>query len=164
MTHNDLVKRARRWLTSTARCRYVLSEMRSVYAYEEPDAIGWRGTVSIVIECKTSRSDFRADRRKWAAKASERLGAFRLYMTPPGLLRPEELPEGWGLLEAHEDEVRQVVSPPSWGRFWQEGRAEDRDFSGEIGILISAAKARSETMKRNIREMIEDEGDVEKGE
>ncbi len=156
MTHDDLVKRARRWLTSTARCRFVLTEMRSVYAYEEPDAIGWRGTVSIVIECKTSRSDFMADKKKGAAKASKRLGAFRLYMTPPGLLKPEETPEGWGLLEVYQDMVEEVVIPSNWGRFWGEGQAEDRDFSGEIGMLISAAQAKSATMKRNLREMEHD--------
>jgi hypothetical protein len=32
-------------------------------------------------------------------RKTEGLGAYRFYLAPSGLLDPEELPEGWGLLE-----------------------------------------------------------------
>lgn len=90
---------------------------------EIPDAIGWlRSGVSLLVECKASRGDFLSDAVKPSRKAgktrgqpnlgsaasepttriprkTEGLGAYRFYLAPSGLLVPEELPEGWGLLE-----------------------------------------------------------------
>jgi hypothetical protein len=106
MTHAELVARAEAWLRNHMRCRVVLCE-RSSAAGETPDAIGWRGSsYSILVECKVSRSDFRADlqkpwRRYWAG-----MGCERYYMAPPGLLKPHEVPGGWGLLEVWPKTVR----------------------------------------------------------
>ncbi len=33
------------------------------------------------------------------------MGQIRYYMTPPGLLKPEEVPGAWGLLEVHGSKV-----------------------------------------------------------
>lgn len=63
LSHAELCTRAVRWLKNTAGCTVAISEMASV-AGETPDAIGWRHGVSILIEAKTSRADFRADRKK----------------------------------------------------------------------------------------------------
>ena len=107
MTHDDLVARAARWLRGTQRCSVVITETESCTS-EIPDAIGWRNMhYSILIECKTSRSDFFADAKKGRARvAMIGMGLVRYYMTAPGLLSIEEIPEGWGLLEAHENYVR----------------------------------------------------------
>ena len=73
MTHSDLCARALRWLSGTRQCDPVFSNLAS--CDEIPDAIGWsschkwRG--STVIECKTSVSDFYADKRKRYAWKSE---------------------------------------------------------------------------------------------
>lgn len=128
MNHAELVERAERWLRNTRGCAVVLTEFTAHHS-EEPDALGWRdrGFLSILVECKASRADFRADQQKPSRRrhsgpnaaailAGFRLGKERWYMTPPGLVRPEEVPEGWGLLEAGETRVRTVVkaekSPP----------------------------------------------------
>jgi len=63
MTHADLVVHARKWLSSIG-CSVVISEMASD-AGEEPDDIGWRSGVSIKVECKASRPDFLADKKKY---------------------------------------------------------------------------------------------------
>lgn len=79
--------------------------------------------MSLLVECKASRTDFLSDAVKPSrentggenpGKAGELpsskravkpprktagLGAYRFYMAPTSLLAPEELPEGWGLLE-----------------------------------------------------------------
>lgn len=60
MTHNELVERAVRWLCGTTRCTAVASGVVSA-CWEIPDAIGWNAFHSWMIECKTSRSDFKRD-------------------------------------------------------------------------------------------------------
>ena len=99
MTHVQLVQQAVIWLRAY-RCGVILSEQCSANG-EMPDAIGWkRACHSVLIECKISRSDFLADRDKPFRQKSELgLGCERFYLTPPRLLRAEELPVGWGLLE-----------------------------------------------------------------
>lgn len=110
MTHADLVIRAERWLRNTKNCGVVFTE-RCGSATEIPDAIGWiyGGRFSILVECKTSKSDFYADRRKPFRMAPENgMGQFRYYMTPPNLLTIEMLPDSWGLLEVRGKIVRVI--------------------------------------------------------
>src|SRR5258705_8002774 len=99
MTHEKLVRTAVAWLRSYG-CGVVLSE-QCCASGETPDAIGWkRGCHSVIVECKISRADFFIDREKpFRRKPKKGMGCERFYLTPAGLLRPEELPVGWGLLE-----------------------------------------------------------------
>ena len=112
MTHAQLVQKAIAWLRRY-RCSVVLSE-QACASGEMPDAIGWKRTQhSVVVECKVSRADFLAERAKpFRQKAEKGLGCERFYMTAPGLLRVEELPEGWGLLECERGKVRMVKESP----------------------------------------------------
>ena len=99
MTHEKLVTKAVAWLRSYG-CGVVLSE-QSCASGETPDAIGWkRGCHSVIVECKISRADFFIDQEKPFRRKPERgMGCERFYLAPAGLLRPEEMPDGWGLLE-----------------------------------------------------------------
>lgn len=108
MTHAQLVERAVRWLRSY-RCGVVLSEQACVSG-EMPDAIGWkRANHSVLVECKLTRADFLADRCKpFRQKPEEGVGSERFYLTPSALLRLEELPPGWGLLEFRRGRVELV--------------------------------------------------------
>jgi hypothetical protein len=105
MTHAQLVQQAVIWLRAY-RCGVILSEQCCANG-EMPDAIGWkRACHSVLIECKISHSDFLADRDKPFRQKSELgLGCERFYLTPPRLLRTEELPAGWGLLEYRRRKV-----------------------------------------------------------
>ena len=105
MRHAKLVEAAIAWLRRY-RCGIVLSE-QGCASGEMPDAMGWKGKChSVLVECKASRADFLADGDKpWRADAEVALGCERYYLAPRGLLRPEELPSGWGLLEVHGREV-----------------------------------------------------------
>ena len=111
MTHTQLVKVAEAWLRRY-RCGIVLSEQQCSSG-EMPDAIGWKGKCrSIVVECKISRADFLADRGKpWRTKPEIALGCERLYLSPRGVIKPEDLPRGWGLLEYHDRRVNMLVKP-----------------------------------------------------
>ena len=99
MTHAQLVEKAVHWLRSY-RCGVILSEQACANG-EMPDAIGWkRACHSVLVECKISRADFLADRAKpFRQKTHLGMGCERYYLVPDGLLRAEELPNGWGLLE-----------------------------------------------------------------
>ena len=106
MTHPQLVDLAVKWLRRY-RCGVVLSEQACVSG-EMPDAIGWkRACHSVVVECKVSRADFLADRDKPFRKDPKKaLGCERFYLASPGLIRKEELPHGWGLLEVFNRSVQ----------------------------------------------------------
>jgi len=99
MTHARLVQRAVVWLRLYG-CGVVLSE-QACHNGEMPDAIGWkRACHSVLVECKVSRADFLADRGKPFRQRPELgVGAERFYLAPPSVIRVEELPTGWGLLE-----------------------------------------------------------------
>jgi hypothetical protein len=110
MTHDELVKRAIRWLKNK-RCSVIAAELVThTRSRETPDVIGWYGggNGSILIECKISKSDFRADMKKPARNGGPAMGNWRFYFTPPGLLDGLKLPYGWGLYEVHPNSVRHV--------------------------------------------------------
>ena len=108
MTHAQLVEQAVRWLRAY-RCGVVLSEQACVSG-EMPDAIGWkRASHSVLVECKVTRADFLADRGKpFRQKPEQGVGCERFYLTPPALVKPEELPAGWGLLEFRRGRIEVV--------------------------------------------------------
>lgn len=132
MTHSELVDRAVRWLRGTRRCRLVYAEIVTSMPLV-PDAIGW-GTFdrSELVEVKVSRSDYHRDRRKMAHQCGILPGRMRWYLTPPGLLRPDELPLGWGLVEAGA-RMRVVRTAVAFA-------ATVDMLRTETGILASAAR------------------------
>lgn len=110
MTHSQLVEKAVRWLRFY-RCGVVLSE-QACASGEMPDAIGWkRACHSVLLECKVTRADFLADRAKpFRLKPQQGVGCERFYLAAAGLIRLEELPQGWGLLEFHSGRIK-VIRP-----------------------------------------------------
>jgi hypothetical protein len=126
ITHEKLVKKARAWLLREH--GLVISEMASIG--EQADAIGF-SKYSTLIECKTSRADFLADLKKYFRRSPEAgMGDARYYFTPPGLIRREELPAGWGLLELHGERIYKVA----------EAKSVPKDHRAEMGLLVSALR------------------------
>src|SRR5260370_19003067 len=105
MPHPKLVEKAVRWLRHY-RCGLVLAEQACVSG-EMPDAIGWkRACHSVLVECKVTRADFLADRAKpFRLKPEHGVGCERFYLVSAGLIRCEELPAGWGLLELRHNKI-----------------------------------------------------------
>lgn len=103
-----MVELAVRWLRSY-RCGVILSEQACVSG-EMPDAIGWKQAChSVLVECKVTRADFLADRAKpFRVKPEKGVGSERYYLTPVALVKIEELPSGWGLLELRRGSVELV--------------------------------------------------------
>ena len=121
MTHSALIELAVRWLRTTYRCGIILSE-QACCTGEVPDVVGWKGVSrgapgvrrarrgascrSVLVECKSSRADFLADRGKpWRLDPQGALGCERFYMAPAGLIAAAELPSGWGLLAVRNRKV-----------------------------------------------------------
>ncbi len=100
LTHAELVTAACKWLQNTRKLSVVIGDFRCVMVNEHPDAIGWRADGwSVLVECKTSRADFRVDKHKIARRLPEMgMGQERFFLAPDGIIDPDELPSGWGLL------------------------------------------------------------------
>lgn len=134
MTHAELVDRGRRWLAN--KCPVVLTEIATSVS-EQPDVFGLgyqSSALTVILEAKVSHADFLADKTKSFRRCPENgLGDLRFYLTTPGTISRDELPFGWGLLEARESArgsgVRMTASA-----FQQEKKSTTR----ELLILISA--------------------------
>jgi hypothetical protein len=133
MTHAQLVEKAVQWLRRY-RCGVVLSEQACVSG-EMPDAIGWkRASHSVLVECKVTRSDFLADRAKpFRTKPEQGVGCERFYLVPAGLVRREELPLGWGLLEHSRGRVETVHASAKNLR-------SARGFHYEMNLLLASLR------------------------
>lgn len=133
MTHEDLRKRAVRWLTNTRHCSVVLSEMVTG-TYETPDAIGWcrGGSFSILIECKVSRSDFFRNADKVSCRVGKLMGHWRYFLVPRDLVTKDDMLKfpGYGLIYAGEHSTIVEVDAPQ----------QVSDSAGEIIMLVSALR------------------------
>lgn len=110
--HALLVSRAVHWLRTKYRCGVILSEQYCATG-EVPDVIGWKGFCrSVLVECKVSRADFLADAEKPFRQDPEAgMGCERFYLAPAGVLRREDLPKHWGLLELRNREIHLALKP-----------------------------------------------------
>jgi hypothetical protein len=96
---------------------------------ESPDAFGWGGWTTQLIEVKVSRADFLSDKKKrWRKYPEQGLGAFRSYLCPEGIIKPEDLPDKWGLLYINEKgKIRKIVEP----------EIQDRNHGEELQLVTS---------------------------
>lgn len=141
MTHDELVKKGVAWLRKQ-NCGVILHDpfAAALTSGERPDVMGFRsgGMASIVIECKTTRADFLADRKKTFRINPERgLGRWRFMMAPVGLISVDELPERWGLLEVDGRRILDAHGVPG-NMLWASEPQFEIDEENEIRILYSA--------------------------
>ncbi len=167
--HAELCALAVRWLRRPNSagghgCSIAVSECRSGFAGEAPDAIGFRANWnngSVVVEVKVSRSDFLADRKKPHRQPGAGMGTWRYFMAPEGVIKPDELPEKWGLLEVVKGRcVRPVVGPAALSRNcgtfskhlddWRHD--PDHDAERDLLVLLLARVGDPERVSLSIRE------------
>ena len=101
ITHKQLCTKTATWLQNkNFAYRIVITELKT-FAGEIPDNIGFNGSGgSILIECKISLADFNKDKEKHFRKYEEMgMGDERYFCAPKGILKPEIIPEKWGLIE-----------------------------------------------------------------
>lgn len=144
MTHTDLVELAHRWLTKAKGCGFAFAELCASTANgEQPDAIGFRQDYTILVECKVSRADFLADKKKrFRRQPHSGMGNYRFFMAPAGLIKPDDLPEKWGLIEVSEKgKARQVVGPKGNVECrWSEWRFPEKSEMSERDLMYSALR------------------------
>lgn len=127
--HSELVEHAASWLRKKG-CAVVITDMAHGGG-ETADAIGWHGARSILVECKSSLADYRADSQKpWRRNPEMGMGCYRYYCAPASLLNPDTLPPKWGLLEWDGRKVRETK------------KAEPHECQPrqEISLLVSAMR------------------------
>jgi len=135
MTHAELVRLAEDWLRVNYRCGIVLSE-QTADGCEVPDVIGWkRQCRSVVIECKVSRTDFFSDQAKAARQRPETgMGCERFFLAPRSLVKPEELPKGWGLLECFRRKIEMRARPP------RQSQRSNIGLMAEMDLLLASLR------------------------
>lgn len=142
MTHQALVKIAERWLLGTKKCSFAFTELVCLATSEIPDAIGFQGGESFLVECKVSRADFLSDAKKpFRRNPGMGMGVFRYYLCPAGIITAQDLPEKWGLIWVNEKgKSRQMVGPK--GNVWstQQNFRHERNMQAEMGLMASALR------------------------
>lgn len=145
-THKDLVNISHKWVLNNASCGVAFKELSCAGSNEIPDVIGFGGWEhSVLIECKVSRSDFLSDKNKSFRKDPKLgMGTQRLYCCPTGLIKINELPEGWGLIYVNEkgkallQHSASIPCPeyPNSRRHYK----HERNVQAERGIMYSALR------------------------
>lgn len=103
--HENLNVISAKWLKKNG-FGVVATNIRCSLSREIVDTIGFRESCSVLIESKVSRSDFKADFKKPERNGDLKgVGLYRLYICPEGLIKPEELPKGWGLLYSNGKKI-----------------------------------------------------------
>ena len=107
MTHKELVKRAALWLKNNQNCSVVICE-RATRCSETPDALGFlNGSSSILIEAKSSRSDFLADKNKYFRKMPEYgVGDERYFFVSDGVILDTDDVGEWGIVQCTGKQCR----------------------------------------------------------
>jgi hypothetical protein len=82
--------------------KYIAVELVTM-GVEHPDIWATNGSITTIVEVKTSHADFLNDKKKWArSKEAEeqnyQMGNYRYYLCPDGIIKEDELPDKWGLL------------------------------------------------------------------
>lgn len=139
--HCELVERGRGWLRRQG-CNIVFAELTVPTRYGElPDVLGWRDGLSILVEAKASRADFLADRHKpFRCDPAQGMGDWRFYLTPPGIVTADDVPNGWGLLWAHPRKIERVHGGPTGNACWHTERPFTANVHAERMFLVSALR------------------------
>ena len=85
-----------------------------------------------MVECKVGRGDFLGDKRKSFRRLPEGgVGNMRYYCCPAGLIKPQELPEHWGLV---------YVYPSGFVKRVVEASHQPRNIKAEHHLLFYYAR------------------------
>lgn len=170
-THKQLTEIAVKWLKRSHSqkgpgCHVAVSECRSGWSDEIPDAIGFRAAGkndgSVIVEVKVSRSDFLADAKKPHRNGSViGLGNWRYYLCPEGVIKRDEIPDNWGLLYVNNrGHIKPVIGPMLESNYRKrmrliESMRQDSNAEGERFLLVKLLSriGDPETLNTKYREL-----------
>lgn len=139
MTHKELVEIGYKWCLS--KCGFAIKELVTHNA-EQPDVIGFNSNGTFLLEAKASRSDFLADKKK-SFRATPRygMGDWRFFIAPKGLIKIEELPQMWGLIEVNEKgKAICTYNPFGKGNFYGSWERHEKCEGCERNVMYSALR------------------------
>lgn len=138
-THRELVEIGYKWVIK--KCGFAFKEL-TVAHDEIPDVLGFNSNGSFLLEAKVSRSDFLADRKKSFRIFSEKgIGDWRFFIVPKGLVKIEELPQNWGLIEVSEKgKATCVFNPFGGGNIYSNWERCEKSATAEYQFLYSALR------------------------
>ncbi len=141
MTHDELCEIAVKFLRKNGFEIVFDDKLKSVNCSgEQPDVIGFRSSVSCLIEAKVSRSDFLADKKKrFRINPELGMGDWRFFISPPDIISIDDLPKGWGLLHVVGKTVKKVHKWPS-NCLWISEKPFKSDKQAECNHLYSALR------------------------
>lgn len=105
LTHHQLCELGARWIVNESHFGgYDWRILIEPGQREElPDVFAFTRNCSVLIECKASRSDFLADKRKpFRQDPQKGIGMRRFYLVNDGVATQDEMPDGWQLLIAYD--------------------------------------------------------------
>lgn len=141
ITHRQLVLIAEKWIMSRTSCGIAFSELKTINA-ECPDVIGFGSWVhSVIAECKISRSDFLADKKKkFRQNPDQGMGSQRIYFCPTGLIKTSELPTGWGLVYVNDRLKAKAEYLPYKGNIGERMDRFNKNQQAEHNVMYSALR------------------------
>ncbi len=106
LTHKFLVQETAKYLLREKRFQAIATET-AISLRLIPDAIAlkYKNKKVTIVECKISRSDFKGDNKFVFYKC---LSDYAYLCVPKGLIKLEEVPKYWGLLEYEDGEFVQT--------------------------------------------------------
>ncbi len=142
LTHKALIGVAYKWVLKNASCGIAFKELNTASSREYPDVIGFGAWGhSVLIEVKVSRSDFLADKNKPFRKIPQQgMGSQRFYMVPKGLIKINELPEGWGLINVDDNLKPKCIFNPYKGPYGTSHKGHKKNIIAEHGLMYSALR------------------------
>ncbi len=161
-THKQLIPIAYKWVLGPGKCGCAFKELNSLTCNSEyPDVLGIKSNGTVLIEAKVSLSDFYSDKKKTFRKIPKLgMGDYRFYMCPSGLIKPEQLPENWGLIYVNiEGKARCVVNPyckSLTGNIWN--NPHEKNWKAEQGLMYSALRRLH--IRGHIESIYEDQGPI----
>lgn len=139
-THSDLVDKAAQWVSK----RFNVTIKEKCCGFEIPDVVGISLSKSIMVECKVSRSDFHADKKKFSRARPDSydcmLGNYRVYCCPAGMLVEDDVPDDWGLLEVYPSGFLKLKNNIFYntGIYWHSLSADG--YKSERHLLFTAMR------------------------
>ena len=122
LTHKELCLLGARWVFNES---YSVEKdpwrilIEPGFREEMPDVFAFNKYHSVLIECKTSRADFLADKKKpFRQNPQLGIGQRRFYLVNEGVATQDEMPDRWQLLIAYDKNTillpEDYFSPTSW--------------------------------------------------
>jgi hypothetical protein len=134
LTHKKLCKIAQDYLAGHRfNCPVVVTELSCYKVDEIPDALGFQNDGrSILIECKVSKADYLADRKKLFRQAEYLgMGNEMYFLIPYGVIEKKDYPEKWGVLIYH---------PGGMIRMEQKPECFETNKAAEVALLTAVVR------------------------